>query len=104
MLASLKIRQSHMELDRKTQVRSALYINKPKTYLRMVKGLQNQMARNLKVLFSKEDKVSVAYLFGSYAKGNQTSKSDIDVAVLLSEIPRKILRYLHLINEPPPQG
>lgn len=42
----------------------------------------------------------VAYLFGSYAKGNQTIKSDIDVAVLLSETPQRMLEYyLHLINK-----
>lgn len=66
----------------------------------MVKGLRNQMTKNLEILFNKENKVLVAYLFGSYAKGNQTTKSDIDIAVLLSEIPQKMLKYyLHLVNE-----
>lgn len=58
------------------------------------------MTKNLEILFNKENKVLVAYLFGSYAKGNQTTKSDIDIAVLLSEIPQKMLKYyLHLVNE-----
>jgi len=52
------------------------------------------------MLFDKENKVFVAYLFGSYAKGNQTTKSDIDIAVLLSEVPQKMLEYyLHLVDE-----
>ena len=58
------------------------------------------MTKNLEILFNKENKVSVAYLFGSYAKGNQTTKSDIDIAVLLSEVPQKMLKYyLHLVDE-----
>jgi len=58
------------------------------------------MSRNLGILFNKENKVLVAYMFGSYVKDNRTAESDIDVAVLLSEIPQKMLQYhLHLVNE-----
>lgn len=58
------------------------------------------MLKNLEILFNKENKVLVAYLFGSYAKGKQTIKSDIDIAVLLSEIPKKMLEYyLYLVDE-----
>jgi len=65
-----------------------------------VKRLRNQTTKNLGMLFDKENKVFVAYLFGSYAKGNQTTKSDIDIAVLLSEVPQKMLEYyLHLVDE-----
>lgn len=60
----------------------------------------NQMPKNLKTLFEKENKILVAYLFGSHAKGNQTAESDIDIAVLLSATPKKTLEYhLHLMNE-----
>jgi len=61
--------------------------------------LQEQTARNLEILFSKEDRVLAAYLFGSYARGSQTTESDIDVAILLSGAPQKMLEYyLHLVN------
>jgi len=38
-------------------------------------------------------------LFGSHAKKTPTVKSDIDIAVFLSETPKKLLEYyLHLMN------
>ncbi len=50
-------------------------------------------------LFEGEEKVLVAYVFGSYAKGVATPRSDFDIAVLLSETPQRLLDYyLHLIN------
>lgn len=53
----------------------------------------------LRKLFENEEKVLVAYLFGSCVKGAQTYRSDVDIAVLLSEAPEKLLEYyLHLIN------
>jgi len=62
--------------------------------------LRKQATENLKIVFDKEDRVLVAYLFGSYAIGSQTSRSDVDVAILLSEIPEKMLEYhLHLVDE-----
>lgn len=39
----------------------------------------------LKEFFSKEEKVSFCYLFGSFACQNFNSKSDVDVAVFLDE-------------------
>lgn len=64
-----------------------------------MRELQEQTNRDLEILFSKEDRVLAAYLFGSHARGNQTTKSDIDVAVLLSEVPQKMLEYyLHLVD------
>ena len=51
-------------------------------------------------ILKNEDKISVAYLFGSKAKGTNTSTSDFDIAVLLSETPTKLLDYyLHLNNK-----
>jgi len=42
----------------------------------------------------------VAYLFGSYARGIQTINSDIDIAILLRDIPEEMLDYyLDLISE-----
>jgi len=62
--------------------------------------LQDQTTKDLEILLSKESRVLAAYLFGSYAKGNQTTESDIDIAILLSDFPQKMLEYyLHLVNE-----
>lgn len=47
---------------------------------------------------NKKD-VQVAYLFGSYARKVNTLKSDVHIAILLSEIPKRLLDYsLYLIN------
>jgi len=62
--------------------------------------LEDQVIRNLKAFFDREREVLVAYLFGSYARSNQTIKSDVDIAILLSTLPHEILEYyLHLVNE-----
>ncbi|MHC1629222.1 MAG: type VII toxin-antitoxin system MntA family adenylyltransferase antitoxin [Candidatus Nezhaarchaeales archaeon] len=53
--------------------------------------------RKLVDLFRSEKEVLVAYLFGSYARGLETLQSDVDIAILLSEVPEKALEYyLHL--------
>jgi len=65
-----------------------------------VKELQDQVAKDLEVILSKEHGVLAAYLFGSSARGNRTAKSDIDIAVLLSDVPQKMLEYyLYLVKE-----
>ena len=43
------------------------------------------MKNTIKSLLSSQDKVLYAYLFGSYAKGDYTDKSDVDVAVYLRD-------------------
>lgn len=45
--------------------------------------MQNDVVRDLVAVFKNESRVLVAYLFGSYAKGVYTAKSDVDIAVLL---------------------
>ena len=61
--------------------------------------MQDKTTKALETVFNKENKVLIAYLFGSHAKGVQTTKSDIDIAILLSETLQKMLEYyLHLIN------
>lgn len=62
--------------------------------------MQSESPEDLTTFFRNEKRVSVAYLFGSYAKEIHTTKSDIDIAVLLSETPKKLLDYyLHLVNK-----
>ena len=56
--------------------------------------------KKLAMLFESEKRVLVAYLFGSYARGLETPRSDVDIAVLLSEVPERPLEYyLHLEHE-----
>lgn len=62
--------------------------------------VQNKILEDLAAFFSNETRINVAYLFGSYAKKTPTSESDIDIAVLLSETPKKLLEYhLYLVNQ-----
>ena len=64
--------------------------------IRGVRALEDKI-KNLATFFESEKRVLVAYLFGSYARGLETPQSDVDIAVLLSEIPEKALEYyLHL--------
>lgn len=44
-------------------------------------------------VFKGDERILVAYLFGSKARGLQTPESDTDVAVLLSEPPEDTLEY-----------
>jgi len=61
--------------------------------------LQDQSTKNLEIFLSRESRVLAAYLFGSYARGEQTVESDIDVAILLSEVPEKMLEYYSQLAE-----
>ena len=62
--------------------------------------MQKEIPENLIAFFRSEKRVLVAYLFGSHAKKIQTPQSDIDIAVLLSETPQKLLEYyLHFMNK-----
>jgi predicted nucleotidyltransferase len=54
----------------------------------------------LAFFFRSEKKVSVAYLFDSHAKKTHTPKSDVDIAILLFEVPEKLLEYyLYLLDK-----
>jgi len=62
--------------------------------------VQKEIQETLTNFFRNEEKILVAYLFGSHAKKTNTSESDVDVAVLLSETPKKLLDYyLYLANK-----
>ena len=61
----------------------------------MLKGKLDKLG----ILLKNEERILVAYLFGSYARKIQTSQSDVDIAVLLSSVPENILEYyLYLTN------
>lgn len=61
--------------------------------------MQREKLNRLKGILENEKDVQVAYLFGSHARKVSTLKSDVDIAILLSEIPKSPLDYsLYLIN------
>ena len=67
----------------------------------VVKGgkVRRDISEDLTTLLRGEKGVLVAYLFGSHARKVHTEKSDIDIAVLLSETPKDLLGYyLRLMN------
>jgi len=65
-----------------------------------VKKVRKEISEDLTAFLRREKRVLVAYLFGSHAKKTHTAKSDIDIAVFLSETPEKLLEYyLHLMNK-----
>ncbi len=45
-----------------------------------------KLAQNYKTLVSGVLPVKAVYLYGSYAKGNQTEESDIDIAVVVDKL------------------
>ncbi|MEM3041584.1 MAG: nucleotidyltransferase domain-containing protein [Nitrososphaerota archaeon] len=59
-------------------------------------------SKSLIGFLENEEKILVAYLFGAYVKGGQTSISDLDIAILLSEEPKLLKElleyYLYLLN------
>jgi len=64
-----------------------------------VRAMEDKV-KKLAMLFESEKRVLVAYLFGSYARGLEIPRSDVDIAVLLSEVPERPLEYyLHLEHE-----
>lgn len=44
-------------------------------------------------IFGCDERILVAYLFGSKARGSHTPESDTDIAVLFSEVPKEMLDY-----------
>lgn len=68
--------------------------------MQKAKNVQKETPKDLITFFRSEKRVLVAYLFGSHAKKIHTPQSDIDIAVLLSETPKKLLEYyLYLVNK-----
>jgi len=44
-------------------------------------------------VFKHDERILVAYMFGSKSRGLQTTESDTDIAVLLYELPKNLLDY-----------
>lgn len=52
----------------------------------MDKSQALELARQYKTLVAERLPVKAVYLYGSYAKGNQTAESDIDIAVVVDKL------------------
>ncbi len=51
-------------------------------------------------VFEKFERILLVYLFGSLARGQETSLSDVDIAVLLDDLPDDLLGFtLRLMDE-----
>ena len=65
----------------------------------MVIYLPNSLTKEVMEAFEAETQILLAYLFGSKARGIETSQSDTDIAILLSELPENLLDfYLNLVD------
>ena len=56
---------------------------------------------NVRSFIEKDEKILQAILFGSYAKGTETARSDIDIAIQLAKpmTSQQKLKYLEKIQE-----
>ena len=57
----------------------------------MAFGLENSEISYLQTIFKKYENVKVVVLYGSRAKGNFTSRSDIDLVITNSTIDRFVI-------------
>lgn len=57
----------------------------------MALGLENREISNLQTIFKKYENVKEVVLYGSRAKGNFTSRSDIDLVITNSTIDRFVI-------------
>ena len=46
--------------------------------------IMNMLVREIPLYFKERDEVIAVYLFGSYAQGKETARSNIDIGVLLN--------------------
>jgi len=88
-----------MEVNWKT-CQNTSHINNPSNLILSGEEVQKEILEALRKIFKSEEKISVAYMFGSHAKNLNTPMSDVDIAVLLSETPKNLLEcHLYLINK-----
>jgi len=61
----------------------------------------NKNLENIKIFIQNDPDIRQALLFGSYARGEQTKKSDIDIAIQLVKpmVPAQKLYYFEKIQE-----
>lgn len=61
--------------------------------------MDNSIIEILSSYFSTQP-VQKAWIFGSYARGEQTDSSDIDIMVVFDEEAKvSLFRYAHIVNE-----
>ena len=62
-------------------------------------ALDSNSLEKLKIFFEKDQNIHQVILFGSYARGEQTAESDMDIAIQLAEPmePKQKLYYLEKI-------
>jgi len=55
--------------------------------------MREEVIEALRRVFDDDERVLVAYIFGSKARGTDMESSDVDIAVLLSSTPENLLDY-----------
>jgi predicted nucleotidyltransferase len=55
--------------------------------------MREEVIEALRRVFNDDERVLVAYIFGSKARGTDMESSDVDIAVLLSSTPENLLDY-----------
>jgi predicted nucleotidyltransferase len=55
--------------------------------------MREEVIEALRRVFDDDERVLVAYIFGSKARGTDMESSDVDIAVLLSSSPENLLDY-----------
>jgi len=54
--------------------------------IRIPEGLLNELKQGLELIYG--DQLQGVYLFGSYARGEQDSESDLDILIILDDFER----------------
>lgn len=67
----------------------------------MKEAVSSKSLEKLKIFFEKDQNIHQVILFGSYARGEQTAGSDMDIAIQLAEpmVAKQKLYYLEKIHE-----
>ena len=61
--------------------------------------MENRLIQKLSNYFANQP-IEKAWLFGSYARSEQTRKSDLDILVSFSEGSKiNLFKYIHIVND-----
>ena len=62
-------------------------------------GLKDSDIQFMQALFAEEPTIEQAWVFGSRAKGNHQAGSDVDIALIGTELTRQTVARIHAILE-----
>jgi uncharacterized protein len=62
-------------------------------------GLRDTDIQFIQALFAEEPAIEQAWVFGSRAKGNHQAGSDVDIALIGTELTRQTVAHIHSVLE-----